>query len=180
KLGAGINGLRVAFSPTLGGLRVDPEVAAVVRDAARAFEGLGGAVEEVEPHWPPTYDMIRGMWGSHYAGSHGHFLAAWRSRMDPGFVACIEDGLKISAADYIRLRGQKMDYWDAVRLFFERYDLLLTPSLSVAAFPIQKLNPDHWPAPERPWDWIGWASFTYPFNFTGRPPAPVPAGSPPP
>jgi aspartyl-tRNA(Asn)/glutamyl-tRNA(Gln) amidotransferase subunit A len=63
-----------------------------------------------------------------------------------------------------------------VRAFFERYDLLLTPSLSVAAFPVQKLNPDHWPVPERPWDWIGWASFSYPFNFTGQPAATVPAG----
>jgi aspartyl-tRNA(Asn)/glutamyl-tRNA(Gln) amidotransferase subunit A len=176
KLNAGIKGLRVAFSPTLGGLRVDPEVTTVVRDAVRAFEGLGGAVEEVEPRWPSTYELIRGMWSAHYAGSHGHFLPAWRARMDPGFVACIEDGLKISAADYVRLRGRKMDYWDAVRAFFERHDLLLTPSLSVAAFPVQKLNPDHWPAPERPWDWIGWASFSYPFNFTGQPAATVPAG----
>jgi aspartyl-tRNA(Asn)/glutamyl-tRNA(Gln) amidotransferase subunit A len=176
KLGAGIKGLRVAFSPTLGGLRVDPEVAPLVRDAARAFEGLGCAVEEVEPRWPSTYELIRGMWSAHYAGSHGHFLPVWRARMDPGFVACIEDGLKMSATDYIRLRGRKMDHWDAVRAFFERYHLLLTPSLSVAAFPVQKLNPDHWPAPERSWDWIGWASFSYPFNFTGQPAATVPAG----
>jgi aspartyl-tRNA(Asn)/glutamyl-tRNA(Gln) amidotransferase subunit A len=63
-----------------------------------------------------------------------------------------------------------------VRAFFERYDLLLTPSLSVAAFPVKRLNPEHWPVPERPWDWIGWASFSYPFNFTGQPAATVPAG----
>jgi aspartyl-tRNA(Asn)/glutamyl-tRNA(Gln) amidotransferase subunit A len=176
KLGAGIRGRRVAFSPTLDGLRVDPEVAMVVREAARVFETLGCVVDEVEPGWPPTYELIRGMWSAHYAGTYGHLLPEWRSRMDPGFVACIEDGFKVSAADYIRMRGRKMDIWDAVRPFFERYDLLLTPSLSVAAFPVQRLNPEHWPAPERPWDWIGWASFSYPFNFTGQPAATVPAG----
>ena len=176
KLGAGIRGRRVAFSPTLDGLRVDPEVAMVVREAARVFETLGCVVDEVEPGWPPTYELIRGMWSTHYAGTYGHLLPEWRSRMDPGFVACIEDGFKVSAADYIRMRGRKMDIWDAVRPFFERYDLLLTPSLSVSAFPVQRLNPEHWPAPERPWDWIGWASFSYPFNFTGQPAATVPAG----
>src|SRR5262245_10184461 len=119
KLGAGVKGRRVAFSPTLDGLRVDPEVAAIVRDAARAFETLGCAVEEVEPRWPPTYELIRGMWSAHYAGTYGHHLADWRARMDPGFVACIEDGFKIGAADYIRMRGRKIDFWDAVRGFFE-------------------------------------------------------------
>ena len=147
-----------------------------VREAARVFETVGCVVDDVEPGWPPTYELIRGMWSGHYAGTYGHLLPEWRSRMDPGFVACIEDGFKVSAADYIRMRGRKMDFWDAVRPFFERYDLLLTPSLSVAAFPVQRLNPEHWPAPERPWDWIGWASFSYPFNFTGQPAATVPAG----
>src|SRR6059036_3400018 len=44
KLRAGVRGLRVAFSPNLDTLRVDPDVAAVVRDAAHAFESLGCAV----------------------------------------------------------------------------------------------------------------------------------------
>lgn len=176
KLGTGVKGRRVAFSPTLDGQRVDPEVATVVREAALVFESLGCVVEELEPRWPSTYELIRGMWSAHYAGGYGHFLPEWRSRMDPGFVACLEDGFKINAADYVRARGRKMDLWDAVRPFFERYDLLLTPSLSVAAFPVQRLNPEHWPVPERPWDWIGWASFSYPFNFTGQPAATVPAG----
>src|SRR5215510_9092484 len=48
KLGTGVKGRRVAFSPTLDGLRVDPDVAAVVREAARAFETLGSTVDEVE------------------------------------------------------------------------------------------------------------------------------------
>ena len=176
KLGVGVKGLRVAFSPTLDGLRVDREVAAVVREAARVFEGLGCVVDETEPNWPPTYELIRGMWAAHYAGTYGHFLPQWRARMDPGLVACIEEGLKMDAADYIRLRGRKMEHWDSIRPFFERYDLLLTPSLSVAAFPVGRLNPEHWSAPERVWDWIAWASFSYPFNFTGQPAASVPAG----
>src|SRR5688500_5060381 len=47
----GVRGLRVAFSLDLGGLRVDPDVAAVVQRAARAFESLGAAVEEVDPRF---------------------------------------------------------------------------------------------------------------------------------
>src|SRR5437762_6931306 len=49
RLREGARGLRVAFSPDLDTLRVDADVAAVVRDAVRVFEALGCAVEEVKP-----------------------------------------------------------------------------------------------------------------------------------
>jgi aspartyl-tRNA(Asn)/glutamyl-tRNA(Gln) amidotransferase subunit A len=35
-------------------------------------------------------------------------------------------------------------------------------------------NPEHWP--QYPWYWLGWAGFSYPFNFTGQPAATFPAG----
>ena len=42
------------------------------------------------------------------------------------------------------------------------------------AFPAERLQPAHWP--EHPWDWIQWAEFSYPFNFSGNPAASVPCG----
>jgi aspartyl-tRNA(Asn)/glutamyl-tRNA(Gln) amidotransferase subunit A len=174
KLDAGITGLRVAFSPDLGGITVDAEVAALVRDAVRAFDELGCVVEEVKPSFADSHDLIRCLWSAHEAGNYAQYLREWRDRMDPGLVACIEDGLQYSMVEYVEARGQKLAYWDTVRPLFEKFDLLLTPTLSVAAFPVGRLNPEHWP--QHAWDWIGWASFSYPFNFTGQPAASVPAG----
>ena len=173
-LDAGVKGLRVAWSPDLGGLRVDADVAAVVQKAARVFEELGASVEEVEPHFADSHDLIRCTWSAHEAGNYAQYLHEWRDRMDPGLVACIEDGLRYSVVDYIEARGRKMAYWDTVRPLFQKYHVLLTPTLSVAAFPVGRLNPADWPQHE--WDWIDWASFSYPFNFTGQPAASVPAG----
>ena len=173
-LHAGIAGWRVAWSPDLGGLRVDPDVAAVARQAARAFEDLGCVVEEVTPGFADSHDLIRRTWSCHEAGNYAQYLAQWRDRMDPGLVACIEDGLRYSVVDYVEARGRKLAYWDSVRPLFETYALLLTPTLSVAAFPVGRLNPEGWP--QHRWDWIDWASFSYPFNFTGQPAATVPAG----
>jgi aspartyl-tRNA(Asn)/glutamyl-tRNA(Gln) amidotransferase subunit A len=170
----GIKGLRVAFSPDLGGLRVDPEVAAVVRQALPAFQEQGAVVEEVRPGFADTAEVIRGLWAAHEAGIYGPYLPKWRERMDPGLVACIEHGFGLSVVDYIQLRGQKLACWDTVRPLFERYDLLLTPSVSVPALEVGRLNPAGWP--QHAWDWFPWASFSYPFNFTGQPAATVPAG----
>jgi len=175
RLGEGVKGLRVAWSPDLGGLRVDPDVAAVARGAARAFEELGCAVEEVaNPGFADSHEIIRVMWNAHYAGNFAQYLPRWRDRMDPGLVAAIEDGFRYSAAQYVETRGRKYGYWDSVRPLFERYHLLLTPSVSVTALEVGRLNPAHFP--QHAWDWFPWASFSYPFNFTGQPAASVPAG----
>jgi aspartyl-tRNA(Asn)/glutamyl-tRNA(Gln) amidotransferase subunit A len=176
KLGAGIRGLKVAYSPNLDGLRVDADVAAVVADAVKAFATLGCTVEEVKTNFADSHEMIRMMWNAHEAGNYARHLPEFRDRMDPGLVESIEDGLRYSVVDYIDMRGRKLAYWDSVRPLFEKYDLLLTPSLSTTAFECGRINPASWPQPSNKWDWVAWASFSYPFNFTGQPAASVPAG----
>jgi aspartyl-tRNA(Asn)/glutamyl-tRNA(Gln) amidotransferase subunit A len=173
-LGRGVKGLRIAWSPDFDTLRVDPEVAEVVRRAAGAFTEAGATVEEVKCNFADSHDMIRVTWAAHEAGIYGEHLPKWRDQMDPGLVACIEDGYRCTMEQYIQIRNRKLAYWDSVRPLFEKYDLLLSPSLSVAAFPVNRLNPEHWP--QHVWDWIPWASFSYPFNFTGQPASSVPCG----
>jgi aspartyl-tRNA(Asn)/glutamyl-tRNA(Gln) amidotransferase subunit A len=174
RLREGVRGLKIGFSPDLGCCRVDAEVASVVRKAAEAFQELGAAVEDVKIDWPDTREMIHLMWNAHYAGNYIAHLDKFRHRMDPGLVAALEDGRRYRAEAYVEMRGRKHGYCDAVRAFFDGYDLLLTPTVSVGAFEVGRLNPAHFPQHE--WDWFPWAGFSYPFNFTGQPAATVPAG----
>jgi aspartyl-tRNA(Asn)/glutamyl-tRNA(Gln) amidotransferase subunit A len=46
--------------------------------------------------------------------------------------------------------------------------------LSVAAFPAERLIPEHWE--QHPWDWLRWAGFSFPFNLAWLPAATVPCG----
>jgi len=174
RLRDGVRGLRVAFNPNLDTQRVDPEVATIVAQAARAFQELGAVVEDVKTGFADSQRIIRLLWNAHEAGNYARYLPEFRSRMDPGLVASIEDGLRYSVTEYVEARGEKLAYCDSVRPLFETYDLLLTPSVSVTAFEVGRLNPAHWPQHE--WDWFPWAGFSYPFNFTGHPAASIPAG----
>ena len=174
RLRDGVAGLRIGWSPDLGRLRVDPEIAALCESAAQRFAGLGAMLEAPVINLPDPTETIRVMWSAHEGGNYGSRLPQWRDRMDPGLVACIEQGLAWSATDYIRQRKQKLDYNNAVARFFTDYDLLLTPTVSVAALPVGRLNPEGWPQHE--WDWFPWAGFSYPFNFSGNPAATVPVG----
>lgn len=174
QLNAGIAGLKVAFSPDLGRHRVDPEVAAAVARSAARFTELGAHVEEVAIDWPDTTELIHFMWSAHEVGNYAPYLDEWRDRMDPGLVACIEDAQRHSAADYVQRRAEKQAFNRRVADFFVDYDLLLTPTTSVTALPVGRLNPPDWP--QHDWNWLAWASFSYPFNFSGNPAASVPIG----
>jgi aspartyl-tRNA(Asn)/glutamyl-tRNA(Gln) amidotransferase subunit A len=174
RLHEGVKGKRIAFSPDLGHARVDPDVAALVRKAAERFTELGATVEEVKTQWAaPGPELVRFFWSAHLTRLQP-YLEKWESQMDPGLVACIKASENVSIAEYQAARERKMPYIASIHRWFEDWDFLLTPSVSVAAFPADKLMPDHWP--QHDWDWVSWAEFSYPFNMSWNPAASVPCG----
>jgi aspartyl-tRNA(Asn)/glutamyl-tRNA(Gln) amidotransferase subunit A len=174
RLQQGVRGGRIAYSPDLGLARVDPEVAALVKAAAQRFSELGAIVEEVPTPWAaPGPELIRFFWAAHLTRLKPQ-LEKWATKMDPGLVACIQAATDVSVADYQLARERKMAYVASIHRWFQDWDFLLTPSVSVAAFPAEKLMPDHWP--QHDWDWVSWAEFSYPFNMSWNPAASVPCG----
>jgi aspartyl-tRNA(Asn)/glutamyl-tRNA(Gln) amidotransferase subunit A len=163
-LGEGIKGLRVAYSPDLGHARVDPDVASLVGDAAKAFADLGCRVDQVTVPFGGGEgpELIRFFWCVHEL-VYAPYLAQWEAKMDPGLVACIRAGAGYKAEDYLAMRQRKLAYIEKIHRFFDDWDLLLTPTVSVAAFPADRLQPAHWP--QHPWDWVSWAEFSYPLRL---------------
>ena len=174
RLHEGIKGKRIAYSPDLGHARVDPDVAALVKAAALRFEGLGARVEEVPTPWAAEGpELIRFFWAAHLTRLQP-YLAKWEKEMDSGLVACIKAGEAYKVSEYQAMRERKMAYVAGIHRWFQDWDFLLTPSVSVAAFPAERLMPAHWP--QHDWDWVSWAEFSYPFNMSWNPAASVPCG----
>ena len=48
-LDKGVAGLKIALSPGLGLVAIDPEIDAAIRNAAAMFEDLGAEVTEIDP-----------------------------------------------------------------------------------------------------------------------------------
>jgi aspartyl-tRNA(Asn)/glutamyl-tRNA(Gln) amidotransferase subunit A len=171
-----LNGIRIAFSPDLGHARVDPEVARIVGRAMSAFTAAGATVEIATPAWGPEGpDIIRALWGLDVLG----FLPrddATAAQMDPGLVACTREFQRLTARDGLAATGRRLAYAAEINAWFpdEGWDVLVTPSASVTAFPVGRLQPESWP--QHPWDWISWAEFSYPFNCSHGPAISVPCG----
>ena len=167
--------LRVAWSPDLGYALVDPEVREIVTKAALRFEELGCHVEEAQPDLEdPWESILHVIWASAFAGIHLYDLDAVRNQIDPGLVRVIEQGLELTGAEVAIAYAKRNDYYHAWREFMERYDLVLTPTLPVTAFPAGDDHPGQ--IDGQPTTYLSWTAFTYPFNITGQPAASVPCG----
>lgn len=170
----GIDGLRVAWSANLGYAAVDSEVLRLTEAAARVFASeLGCALDNADPGFADPLPAFQTMWVSGLGAYLRGYLPEWEKRMDPGLVDMVKLVDQFSASDYANAFNQRAALWDTTWKFFDRYELLLTPALPVAAFEVGK-------PPTviggRDISSLGWTPFTFPFNMTGQPAATVPCG----
>jgi aspartyl-tRNA(Asn)/glutamyl-tRNA(Gln) amidotransferase subunit A len=173
-LEAGVRGLRIAYSPTLGGAKVEPGVAQAVAEAARRFAALGARVAEAEPDLDPAAMLdcfIKHWFGTATVVVDG-IAPEKRGRVDPGLLAIAETGRRWSAPDLIRAEIYRREIGFRLSRFFRRFDLLLTPSMPMPAIPVLT---DALPAAGAA-SWCAGTPFSYPFNLSRNPAASVPCG----
>ncbi|CAL9526463.1 amidase [Streptomyces sp. enrichment culture] len=174
QLAGGVRGLRVAFSPALGGqVAVRPDVASAVRRAVEALAGLGAYVEETDPDLADPVDAFHTLWFAGAARVTQHLGPQQRARLDPGLREVCAAGARLTALDYLAAVDVRMDLGRRMGLFHDTYDLLVTPTMPVTAFEAGAEVP-RGSGLRR---WTGWTPFTYPFNMTQQPAATVPVGA---
>ncbi|WP_405917031.1 amidase [Streptomyces sp. NBC_00728] len=172
-LDAGVRGLRVAFSPSLGGqVPVAPAVAAAVRRAVERLAGLGARVTEADPDVADPVDAFHTLWFSGAARVTQRLGADRRALLDPGLREICGAGARFSALDHLAATDVRMALGRRMGLFHTSYDVLVTPTLPLTAFGAGV----EVPARSGLRRWTGWTPFTYPFNLTQQPAATVPVG----
>jgi aspartyl-tRNA(Asn)/glutamyl-tRNA(Gln) amidotransferase subunit A len=92
--------------------------------------------------------------------------------MEPGLQEIAAAGEQIGLLDYLDAVRRRIELGVTMRRFHQRFDLLLTPTLPIAAFAAGVERPD----PERQRRWIDWAPFSNPFNLSQQPAASIPCG----
>ncbi len=167
-----LTGLRVAYSPTLGGVPVDPEVAVAVRRAVEILAELGAVVEEAEPGFADPVEAFHVLWFSGAARVVQPLDEERQALLDPGLREVCEQGAAYSALDYLAAVDARMALGHAMGRFHTRYDLLVTPTLPITAFAAGVEVPPGSGLGR----WTGWTPFTYPFNLTQQPATSVQCG----
>lgn len=166
---------RIAFSPDLGIVPVDPEVRRICEAAAHRFEEMGVMVEEASPDLSGAVESFQVLRAALFATDHLAHLRNHRDLLKPDVVWNIEKGLaltgeEIADADAARLRI----IGETVR-FFERYDLLLCPAAIVPPFDVDVRYVEE-VAGHRFDNYVHWLAITFAISLTTCPAACAPAG----
>ncbi|WP_246654747.1 amidase [Nonomuraea guangzhouensis] len=165
-----VAGLRVAWSPDLGGLPVDPGTAAVTATAPGVFERLGARVEQVELDLSDAEDAFRVYRAWYYALAFGELdglgaNTSWN----------VEQGRKVTGADLARAERSRSGLYHRMAAFFDTYDVLIAPVSQVPPFPVEDPYVSEINGVRLP-DYLAWMRSAYWISVLHAPAASVPAG----
>jgi len=171
-----LRGLRIAWSPDLGGsIPVDAAVTAVLERQVRVFEQLGATVERADPDLRGADEVFRTLRAWHFAMSLGTVLSRHRNRMKATLVGNIEEGRRLAGADVARAEILHSALYQRMRTFFESWDLLALPVSQVPPFPVELEYPTEI-AGVAQGSYIDWMRSAYLISAFGHPAMSVPAG----
>ncbi|ACZ85861.1 amidase [Streptosporangium roseum] len=167
-----LTGLRVAWSPDLGGLPVDAETAKVTAQAPAVLAGLGARVERVELDLSDAEDAFRTYRAWHYALSYGDLP---QDRLGPNVRWNVERGRAVTGADLARAERLRSGLYRRMTAFFDTYDFLIAPVSQVPPFPVDapyvsEINGEALP------DYLAWMRSAYWISVLHAPAASVPCG----
>lgn len=165
--------LRLGILPTIGDAKVDPDVGRLVARASSLLAAECGSAEEARldlPNAEATYITILAAGTAMMADD---YPPDRQSLMEPALQELVSVGRTITGQDYAaayhRVRG---DYINRMWTLFERFDVLVLPTMPCTAFPLFH----DYPGPQgRGWH-ADWTPFTFPFNLVGLPAMTMPCG----
>lgn len=172
-----IKGLKVAWGGNLNLTPVDHEVLEITKSATKVFHGLGCKIEEEAPDFSGVKETALLYRGLRYVSLYQDQLdnPEFKRLVNPLVIGNIEQGLKFSIRDLARAERQRSDLWQRVKTFFDRYDLLLTPTVPIPPFPAETVFPTE--INGKPMgSYIDWVMLTYAITMTGLPAISVPCG----
>ncbi|WP_062434483.1 amidase [Herbidospora daliensis] len=165
-----VAGLRIAFSPSLGGLPVDPETAAVTATAATVFDDLGATVEHADLNLTGADEAFRTYRAWWYAASYGDLEGVGENvRWN------VERGREVSGEDLARAEKLRSRLWHRVNGFFGTWDYLIAPVSQVPPFPVEDPYVRFVDGLQMP-DYLAWMRSCYLISVLGVPALSVPCG----
>ena len=169
-----INGLRMAWSPDFGHAAVDREVVDTASRAARVFEDLGCSVDDAGLVLEEPFEPFWALFSTISAGRYSAMVEGREDSLTDYARECIDYGAQLSGADFSAALGRRVQMRALIAELFERYDVLLSPTTAVPAFPVG--DPPGEIAGRQVDPFGGSIPFTYPINMVGHPAASIPCG----
>ncbi len=179
EVGAAPGRLRIAWTTTpASGEKNDPECVKAVHEAVKLLEELGHTLIEDRPvyEWETFLENVHVIWTGFTAMSVDALAAGFNRKPGPDnleavTLACYEDGKRFTAVDLLNAMAHGNIVSRQVGAFFERVDLLVTPTIARVPALLGELDQNRAGMTAREWtrQVFSYAPFTPLFNTTGQP-----------
>ncbi|MFZ9809797.1 MAG: amidase [Burkholderiaceae bacterium] len=168
-------GVRVAFSPTLGGLPVERAVLDVVAESAEHLRRLGCEVIQEDPDLSSA-DEIFEVWRAWRMELRVASLPADRRPLLKDTVIWnAQQGEPLTGPQLSQVESKHADLFHRMRRFMERFEFILAPVNQVVPFPVHVPYPTEIEGVSME-HYIDWQKSCYRISACGNPAISVPAG----
>jgi len=171
-----LEGLRVALSADLGGaFEVDDQVRSTLEAQREVFAAAGSHVDDAHPDLREAEETFRTLRAWHLHAKLGGLLADNPGGLKQSLADNIRAGEPLSGADVARAYALRTALGQRMRVFFERYDVLVMPVSQVPPFPADQEYPAEIDGRVQS-TYLDWMRSAYFISVTGCPAISVPAG----
>jgi len=132
---------------------------------------MGDDLEPTEPYW---LTLSTALWNARFAD----VLPKWRDKMSPTLVRQMSGGNQMTGEMVGRALMQKTQLYRQIQDWFERFDVIVMPTLSRTALGIDEALSEPVMIEGKAAGTVrrAWYPYTHPFNLSGNPAITLPAG----
>jgi Asp-tRNA(Asn)/Glu-tRNA(Gln) amidotransferase A subunit family amidase len=168
-------GLRVALTPDFGFAPTERLVRDAFAEKVGLFRHVFAQAEDASPDCTGTDEVFEILRAVAFLAGHLDKVRKTPDLVGPNVRANVEEGLRYSAADVARAMTEQTTIYRRWQTFFGRYDVILTPAITLSPRPWRELYPATIDgAPTR--TYFHWLAMAYAVTVVGHPALSLPVG----
>ncbi len=135
-LEADMRGKKIAWTPDLGRLPVDPEVVLVLEKNLAILEEMGCIVERAHPKLEGGEEVFQTMRAAGFAAGLLEDLKKHADKMKKTVIWNIEKGIPMTGIEIAAAQKKRGEHFQEMVAFMNEYDYLLLPTAQVPPFSV--------------------------------------------
>ncbi len=167
--------LRVAATADFGFAPTETAIVNAFEARVAKLSGLFGALDQATPDCRGADEAFAVKRAVAFLASFGATFRASPEKLGANIRANVEEGLRYSAEDVARAEAKHTAYYRRWQDFFERYDIIVTPAITITPRPWTELYPteiDGKPTTS----YFQWLALAYAATLAGHPALSLPLG----
>jgi len=167
--------LRVALTPDFGFAPTERHIANVFSEKTGTFRHIFARADDTAPDCAGADEAFEILRATSMLASHLEKVKTRPQDIGPNVRANIEEGLRYTAADVARAHALQTALYRRWQTFFQHYDVILTPSITISPRSWRELFPAQIDGkPTR--TYFHWLALAYAVTLPGHPAVSLPVG----